>query len=135
MPFSAQTGHQDAVSILLWDKDTSTWALVPGRTMAGRYDQIKDWKKQMLVLKMKPAPLIVDQPWEWFDSENLDGPLPDRLENAKKIHDEFKRNHKYVNPNDTSQNIKDGREFLAIDFGDCLAGTIHELRDALVEIE
>lgn len=135
MPYSDQTGHQGAVSILLWDKDTSTWALVPGRAIKGNSDQIMNWKKQMLILKMKPPPFIADQPWEWYDSENLSGPFPQRLADAIKIHADLKRNHKFTKPTNASLRPEDGREFLAIDFGDCKAGTIHELRDALVEIK
>jgi len=134
MPFSGQTGHKNTVSILLWDKDTSTWALIPGRTITGRSDQVMNWKKQMLIIKMKPPPLIADQAWEWYDGENLSGPLPDRLAKAIKLHAAFKKNHKFVNPKDPGPNAADGREFLAIDFSDCLAGSIHDLRNALVEI-
>lgn len=135
MPFSEQTGHHAAVSILLWDKDTSTWALVPGRAIKGNADQIMNWKKQMLILEMKPPPLIADQPWEWYGSTNLSGPLPERLENAIKVHAALQRNHKFTTPTNSSLRPEDGREFLAIDFSDCKAGTIKELREALVEID
>ena len=133
MPFSDLSGHRGSVSILLWDKDTCTWALVPGKCMTGYgSDQQMNWKKQMLIIDMKPRPFVVDEPWEWFSGDNLAGPLTDRLDRAKRLLAECRQNKKYAKS--SGARPQDGEEFSKMDFGDCLAGHVQHLCDALVEI-
>lgn len=140
MAHSDVSGHKNTVSILLWDKDTSTWALIPGATTKGSSEKFMNWKKQMLIVEMKPAPFLADQSWEWYTGNNLSGPFPQRLRDAAALHASFKRNHRFSNPPAPKvpgmlmSAAEEGRAFLALDFSDCRAGTIHQLRDALVEI-
>lgn len=140
MAHSDVSGHKNVVSILLWDKDTSTWALIPGAAVAGSTEKFMNWKKQMLIVEMKPPPLLADQSWEWYTGNNLSGPLPERLQAAIRLHNSFKRHHSFLNPpapkaaGALMSNAEEGRAFLALDFSDCRAGTVHQLRDALVEI-
>ena len=130
MPTSDQTGHFRAVSILLWDKDTETWAYVPASS-----DAVLELKKQCLILLLGPPPLIADQPWEWFKGGNRTGPFPQRLETVRQEFQVLKNNHQFTKPPNTLQlKPERGKEFLGINFSDCLAGDIQSLRDVLVEI-